>query len=133
MTTYHAITLFIQGGKVFDAATRQIELSSLRPKPEEVARHLEGILSDNCNAQWGRDFEVPSRLGFGELDAAEIANRLADPLSNLPVSGISYRVLTRFTEYGFAGQQDGTLQQEEMELLSEFGAWLEHRDNQTVR
>jgi hypothetical protein len=72
-------------------------------------------------------------LEFGELDAAEIANRLADPLSNLPVSGISYRVLTRFTEYGFAGQQDGTLQQEEMELLSEFGAWLDVFSHQVIQ
>ena len=113
MALYYAITLFIQGDNVFEAATRQLELSSIPPKWEEVAEHLAGILSDNCYAQWGRDFEVPSRLEFGELTGTEIANRLADPLSGLPVSGITYTVLTRFSDYSLFNVQAGTLDQDE--------------------
>jgi hypothetical protein len=132
VTTYHAITLFIQNGKVFDAATRLLNLSSLPPQREEVTEHLADILGDNCNAQWGRDFEVPSRLELGELTGKEIAERLTDPLNNLPASDIVYTILTRFTEYTPEKEKDGTLKQEERELASEFGQWAQHLDNQSL-
>ena len=132
MTNYHAITLFIQNGKVFNAATRSLELSSLPAKREEVTEHLVDILSDNCNAQWGRDFEVPSQLELGELTGKEIADRLTDPLNNLPASDIVYTILTRFTEYSQEREKDGTLQQEADDLLAEFGQWAQHLDNQSL-
>lgn len=130
-TTYHAVTLFIQNGKVFDAATRRLELSELPPKREEICKHLEDILSDNCDAQWGRDFEVPSKLELGELSPKEIATRMTDPLNNLPVSDITYVVLSRFTEYSLELEQDGTLRSEEKELLDEFVKWTQHGNNQS--
>ena len=132
MTTYHAITLFIQNGKVFDAATRLLKLSSLPPQREEVTEHLADILGENCNAQWGRDFEVPSQLELGELTGKEIAERLTDPLNNLPASDIVYTILTRFTEYTPEKEKDGTLKQEERELATEFGQWAQHLDNQSL-
>jgi len=132
MTTYHAITLFIQNGKVFDAATRLLELSSLPPQREEVTEHLADILDDNCNAQWGRDFEVPSQLELGELTGKEVAERLTNPLNNLPASDIVYTILTRFTVYTQEREKDGTLQREERELAAEFGQWAQHLDNQSL-
>lgn len=132
MTTYHAITLFSQNGKVFDAATRLLELSSLPPQREEVTEHLADILDDNCNAQWGRDFEVPSQLELGELTGKEVAERLTNPLNNLPASDVVYTILTRFTEYTQEREKDGTLRQEEFELLAEFGQWAQHLDNQSL-
>jgi len=132
MTTYHAITLFIQGGKVFDAATRSLELSSLPPKRDEVTKHLADILSDNCNAQWGRDFEVPSRLELGELTAEQIAERLTDPLNNLPASDITYTMLTRFSVLNAEFEKDGSMQREEAEMLDEFERWCRHSDNQCL-
>jgi hypothetical protein len=132
VTTYHAITLFIQNGKVFDAATRLLELSSLPPQRDEVTKHLADILGENCNAQWGRDFEVPSQLELGELTGKEIAERLTDPLNNLPASDIVYTILTRFTEYTPEKEKDGTLKQEADDLLTEFGQWAQHLDNQSL-
>ena len=132
MTSYHAVTLFIQNGKVFNAATRQIELSSLPPQRDEVSKHLAVILEDNCNAQWGCDFEVPNRLELGNLSAEEVAVRLTDPLNNLPASGITYTILTRFTEYPANPVRDEVLLQEEEELLTEFKGWAQHPDNQTL-
>jgi hypothetical protein len=117
VTIYYAVTLFFQGDNVFEAATRQLELSSVPPKWEEVAEHLAGILNDNCNAQWGRDFEVPSRLEFGELTATEIAIRLAEPLSGLPVSNITYTILTRFSDYSLSNVKAGTVDRDEEEEL----------------
>jgi hypothetical protein len=130
-TLYHAITLFIQNGKVFDAATRGIALTSLPPKQEEVCKHLEEILSDNCNAQWGRDFEIPSRLELGELSAEEVASRLTDPLNNLPASDITYTILTRFSVLNAEFEKDGSMQ-EEAEMLGEFERWCQHSDNQCL-
>ena len=130
MPSYHAVTLFIQNGKVFNAATRQIELSSLPPQRDEVRKHLAEILEDNCNAQWGCDFEVPNRLELGDLSAEEVAVRLSDPLNNLPASGITYKVLTRFTEYPPNQVRDEELKQEEEELLAEFKEWAQHPHNQ---
>jgi hypothetical protein len=132
MTSYHAVTLFIQNGKVFNAATRRIELSSLPPRRDEVSEHLAAILEDNCNAQWGCDFEVPNQLELGKLSAEEVAVRLTDPLNNLPPSGITYTVLTLFTEYPLNPLRDEVLKQEEEELLAAFKDWAQHRDNQSL-
>jgi len=132
MTKYHAITLFIQGGNVFNAATRSLDLSSLPPQRNEVCRHLADILRNNCNAQWGRDTAVPSQLEFGKLSGEEIAERLTDPLNNLPTSDIVFAILTRFTEQAPGPVRPRALLEEEVELMAEFKAWAEDRDNQSL-
>ena len=131
-TLYHAITIFIQNGKVFDASSPGIYLTSLPPKREEVCEHLASILKANCNAQWGRDFEVPSQLELGELPPEEIARRLTDPLNNLPASDITYTILTRFSVLNAEFEKDGSMRREQAELLDEFERWCQHSDNQCL-